>query len=83
MGKGSPIVPVRFPPLLLAAMDDAIRELGKRKKKMQFSRSKFILFAVSEKLAHRERSRKSSGKKKKPIVMDVNEEMREASNGML
>ena len=61
--KGSPMVSLRIPADVLAAI---VREvdrsmLGNRGE--PYDRSSFILSAIKEKLAHRERSRKGRGRK--------------------
>jgi metal-responsive CopG/Arc/MetJ family transcriptional regulator len=55
MSKGSPIVPIRIPPLLLVQIDQIVDRSA-------HTRSSFIIAAIEEKLRHRERSnRQRSG----------------------
>ena len=65
--EGSPIVPVRFKPVILAEIDEAIRELNVRRREHPHVRSTFIQAAVREKLDHIKRSR---GRVKKHGVKD-------------
>jgi len=57
MSAGSPIVPVRFPPKLLAAIDFEIARLNLRRFEAPHTRSSFIVSAVLEAIVHRGRSR--------------------------
>lgn len=65
MSKGSKIVPVRVPPLFLAAIDAAIVEANKNRKGEPYTRSSWILSACSSKLDHNSRG------KKKPVRSNV------------
>jgi len=60
MSKGSKVVPVRVPPLLLSMMDKTIVRLNKRRKDAPFTRSSFLLTCVLDKFDHLERSLRSS-----------------------
>jgi len=64
MAKGSPIVSVRIPPLLLAMIDKTVERLNKRRKAAPLVRSTFILNCVLDKFDHLERSLRSQGKRR-------------------
>lgn len=55
----SQVIPIRIPPLLLAAIDQQIKETNRKFTKNPYNRSSWILKAVSEKLSHGLRSGKS------------------------
>lgn len=57
MGKGSPFVSLRVPTAVLAQIDVALRELGERTRGEPPTRSGWILKAIQDALAKRERSR--------------------------
>ena len=58
MSKGSPIVAVRLPAELLARVNLAVRKLQERTREEPPTRNAWIVKAISEALAKRERSRK-------------------------
>lgn len=64
MGKGSPIIGVRISPLFLAAIESAIKGKKNRRTKQPMTKSDFVLAAISEKLAHEQRSKKSAAKRR-------------------
>lgn len=55
----SQVIPIRIPPLLLAAIDQQIKETNRKFSKHPYNRSSWILKAVSEKLSHALRSGKA------------------------
>lgn len=64
MSAGSPIVPIRIPPLFLAAIDRAIESANKTTKEQPYTRTSWILLCVATKLDHLARSKKSKAKKR-------------------
>jgi hypothetical protein len=64
MGKGSPIVQIRVPPLYLAALDDAIRHSNRLRRKDFHTRSSFLLSAMMAKISQQHRSKKCQEKRK-------------------
>lgn len=58
MGKGSPVIPIRFPVDLLAVVDQEVSRSADYRTDGPWTRSSFVLAAVREKLAKMERSRK-------------------------
>ena len=64
MGKGSQVVPVRIPAELLGLVDAAVARSVDTRRDGPWTRSSFILAAISEKLAKMARS---SGKAKSPL----------------
>jgi hypothetical protein len=65
MSRGSQVVTLRIPPLLLAAIDAKVKESVQTKKDEPYNRSTWILQCIMEKFNHLERS-KSKCRKKKP-----------------
>lgn len=66
MAKGSKIVPVRIPVLLLLEICQAIDETNKRRNKQTYSVSSWIRQAACEKLKHLRRSKRYPRSKKDP-----------------
>lgn len=65
MSQGSPIVPIRIPPLQLAAIDAAIASANKSTKGEPYTRSSWILFAIQDKMEHLARGKKWAAAKRK------------------
>lgn len=57
MSRGSPILSVRVPADQLEVIDRVISEINARGLDPQYDRTSFVLAAIREKIAHRERSR--------------------------
>lgn len=61
--KGSPIVPIRVPQLLLVQIEQVVERWNASRPPPpgadQWTRSRFIIDAIEEKLRHLERSRRS------------------------
>ena len=64
MSKGSPIVPLRIPAELLARIDEAIKSANHNRAEAEYNRTSWILHAISEKLAKRQRS---NSPRKRPL----------------
>ena len=64
MSKGSPIIPVRIPAELLAAVDAAIARTSLKRREGPWTRSAWILQALRDKLAHMERAARPKRSKK-------------------
>lgn len=62
MSKGSPIVPIRIPPLLLAEIDRLLKSANKNRKEAPYTRTSWILYAVTAKIDHIKRSNKKKRK---------------------
>ena len=58
MSKGSPIVPVRVPPLFLHLLKQAVIKGNRKRRGAPYTLSSWILTACREKLDHLERSSK-------------------------
>jgi len=71
MSKGSKITPVRIPPLLLAAIHEAIRSANKTRKAEPYTMSSWILTAIDEKLNHNLRSRSKVSRSRFERAIDV------------
>lgn len=56
MSKGSPIIPIRFPQQLLAAVDAAVARLPSTSRAEPPDRSEFVRRACREKIDHYRRS---------------------------
>lgn len=65
--KGSPIVPVRISPALLAEIDQEIKMSQDTRSGEPWCRSSFIIQAICDKLAHRRRSRAKKVKANCPL----------------
>lgn len=77
MAAGSPRIIFRCPPLLLAAIDAEIARTNRNVKVEPFNRSTWVLAAISQKLAHAARSRKT--KRKKNIVIHESQDVGQSS----
>ena len=64
--QGSPIVPVRFPPELLAEVQDVVKGSVHRRRAEAWDVSSFIRTAVRDKLDHMRRARACYGGRKRP-----------------
>lgn len=60
MSAGSPIVPIRVPADLLAAVDAVIARTADTRRDGPWTRTSFILSAVREKLQHMHRSNRKN-----------------------
>jgi hypothetical protein len=58
MSKGSPIITLRVNEQLLSDLEDEIRNANFNRKDTPYTRSSWILKAVTEKISHLKRSRK-------------------------
>lgn len=58
MSKGNPIIPTRFPPELLAEVDETVERSHQTRTGEPWTRTAFILTAVREKLKKMKRSNK-------------------------
>lgn len=62
MSAGNKICPIRIPPELLEAIQDAINSRNEKTREEPWTRTGFIITAIREKLAHRERSNRRKAK---------------------
>jgi hypothetical protein len=69
MSKGSPVIPLRVPPEVLALVDGAVERSQTARRAGGWSRSSFILEAITEKLAKMKRSR--TWRKKKAELVEA------------
>lgn len=62
MASGSPIVPIRIPPVFLSLIDGAIKSANKQRKLQPYNRSTWILNCVLDRINKLERGRKRAKK---------------------
>lgn len=80
MSKGSPIVPLRIPAELLAAIDADVERSIQCDQHPRSTRTAWILSAVLEVLRHRERAKKSRGRRR---AARLDRELRDAGAARL
>jgi hypothetical protein len=64
MANGSPIVPIRIPPLFLAMIDKSIASANRTRKLEPYNRSSWILNCIQDRLEKLDRSKGRKRKKR-------------------